>query len=84
MAVMSLWSLVRKAAIAATAAATMLVFAGQATAVADVTNQVAICHSTDEAGVETDNCVGNPAYHPPDYGYQVWVEPRFFIGIGIG
>jgi hypothetical protein len=86
MAVTSWWSLVRKAVIAAMAAATMVAVAGQATAVADVTNNVAVCHSTEVSGVETDNCVGNPtAANGPDESWnQVLVRPRLWLGIGIG
>ena len=86
-----LCNLVRKAAIATTAAVALVAFiamvtvAGQATAAADVTNHVAVCHSTEVSGVDTDDCVGNPAADSvPDPGYQVWVEPRFFLGLGIG
>lgn len=69
----------------ATAAAAMVAVSSQATALADVTNHVAKCHSTDVAGVESDDCVGNPAAdNVADPGYQVWVEPRFFFGLGIG
>ena len=85
MAVTFLWSLVRDAGIVATTAAAMVAVVGQGTAAADVTNHVAVCHSTDVAGVETDNCVGNPGYDNSLNGWpQVWVEPRFWFGIGIG
>ncbi len=79
------WTLLSKAAIAAAAALAAVAVSSQATAVADVTNHVAVCHSTVVSGVETDDCVGNPAAdNVPGPGYQVWVEPRFFFGIGLG
>lgn len=84
MAVTSLWSLVRKAAIAVTAAVAMMVLAGQGTAAADVTNHVARCHSTVVAGVETDDCVGNATAANDGSWNQVWVEPRLFFGLGVG
>ena len=64
----------------------MIAVAGQGTAVADVTNHVARCHSTVENGVETDNCVGNPnvANGPEGSWNQVWVEPRLFFGVFVG
>lgn len=85
---MNVASTVTSAAVTLAAMAALVALAataGQATAAADVTNHVAVCHSTEVSGVDTDDCVGNPAADSvPDPGYQVWVEPRFFLGLGIG
>jgi hypothetical protein len=86
MAITSLCGLAHKAAITTTAALALTTLTGPATADADVSNNVAVCHSTDVSGVETDDCVGNPAAdNAPDQSWnQVLVRPRLWVGLGIG
>jgi hypothetical protein len=54
-------------------------------AAADPGGPIATCRSTDEAGVDTDTCVGNPGVVGGSQSQpRVDVVPCFTIGIGIG
>jgi hypothetical protein len=78
--------LVRSAVLITIATAAMFCAGIDANASANPTNQIAICHTTESAGVDTDTCVGNPAVDDasPDSGPNVIVRPRLWIGIGAG
>jgi hypothetical protein len=76
--------------VAVVSAAAAFAMGGAPGAVTDSATRGVVCTPAEVSGVDVDNCVGDPngdsVNNPnvgPDDGPQLWVVPRFRIGLGV-